>query len=77
MAFISVKNSLTDLFGVFFVVVFLKLSDKLEELLFGKGFFLVVELFHKGQKNQLILVTDLACLVKWVIQGADYFGQEL
>lgn len=48
MTFIPIENSLTDLFGIFFVVVLLELSNKLEKLFFGKSFFLVVELFHKG-----------------------------
>jgi hypothetical protein len=74
---ITIEDSLTDLFGVLFVVMFLKLSDKLYKLLFAEGFFLVVKLFHEGQKNQLIFVADLTYLVEGVVQGTNDLRNEL
>lgn len=77
IALIAIENPLTYLFGIILMVMFLKFSDKLEELLFSEGLLLVVELFHKCQKDKFVLVTDLAYFVEGVIQGADYLGQKL
>jgi hypothetical protein len=74
---VTIEDSLTYLFCVLFMVMFLKLSDKLYKLILGEGLFLVIKLFHEGQKNQFILVTDLTYLVEGVVQGTDNLRKEL
>ena len=64
---VSIEYPLTYFPGILIMMMLMNFLDKDTKLFLCEVFLLIIELFHKGQQDQLVFCARLPCGVAWVV----------